>query len=254
MCDVKLSAAEWCFFRDGCNPADVYSRLRLAGYTALEMVNESRWALVRTAGLQILNLAAPGMRDGLNQAANHVTLVPAIRDMIQKARCNQIAQIIVFSGSRRGQSDADGIRSCTTALEQLAGTAEAAGVTLLLEVLNTHDHADYQCCSGVFAFEVARAVRSSHVKALYDVYHGHRMGEDVINTVVRNLEFIGHLHVAGSPKRDFPGDQQAIDYRHLVREAMAAGYGGYWGQEFCCGDDSVEQYCRAAALFESYAL
>ena len=253
MPNLKLSAAEWCFFRDGCDCADVYARLHRAGYSALEMVSASRWSTALMANLHVLNVAAPGMRDGLNQAVNHGALVPAILELIQKAKANEIAQIIVFSGSRRGQSDHEGIRNCATALGRLAGAAEAAGVTLLLEVLNTYDHADYQCCSGTFAFEVARAVRSSHVKVLYDVYHGHRRGEDVMNTVVKNLECIGHLHVAGSPKRDFPGEQQAIDYGKLVREAMAVGYSGYWGQEFCCAGDSVEQYCRAAALFQSYA-
>lgn len=250
---LKLSAAEWCFFQAGSDPADVYARLHRAGYTALEMVGEARWPIARAAGLQILNLAAPGMKDGLNQVANHVKLVPAIRDLIHKAGSNQIAQIIVFSGSRRGQSDAEGIGNCTMALEQLAGSAEAAGVTLLLEVLNTYDHPDYQCAKGRYAFEVARAVGSSHVKVLYDIYHGHRMGEDVEDTVVKNLKHIGHLHIAGSPKRDFPSVDQAIGYRRLVEAVMAAGYTGFWGQEFCGGNDIVEQYCRAADLFVGYA-
>lgn len=253
MSRLKLSAAEWCFFRDGCNPADVYAKLRCAGYTALEMVNELRWPIARAAGLQILNLAAPGMEDGLNHLANHTTLLPAIRELIRKAASNQISQIIVFSGSRRGQSDTEGIRNCAAALGQLAGTAEAAGVTLLLEVLNTYDHPDYQCASGNYAFEVARTVRSSHVKVLYDIYHGHRMGEDVQDVVLKNLEHIAHLHIAGSPKRDFPGADQAIGYRHLVQTVMAANYSGFWGQEFCCGTAVVEQYCRAADLFAGYA-
>jgi len=254
MPNLRLSAAEWCFYREGCDPADVYARLHLAGYAALEMVAEPRWPIARRANLQIRTIAAPGMHDGLNQVANHATLVPAIIELMQKAKANQITQVIVFSGSRRGQSDDKGKRNCATALGRLADAAEAVGVTLLLEVLNTYDHADYQCCSGKFAFEVAQAVRSSHVKVLYDIYHGHRMGENVMDTVVKNVEYIGHLHVAGSPKRHLPGEQQAIDYGKVVREVMAAGYQGYWGQEFCCGDDSVEQYCRAAALFQSYAL
>lgn len=192
------------------------------------------------------------MQDGLNRIENHATLLPAIRELIAKAQANGIPHIIVFSGARRGQGDDEGMRNCVTGLRQLASDAESAGVMLLLELLNTFDHADYQCSSAGYAFAVARAVNSPRVKVLYDIYHAHRMGEDVLTTITTNLEQIGHLHIAGSPKRDFPGEGQAIDYCHLVRAATAAGYGGYWGHEFCCGNDAVEQYCRSAGLFASY--
>jgi hydroxypyruvate isomerase len=250
---LKHSAAEWCFFRKHYDMADVYKQLSQSGYTALEMVDESRWALAKAAGLSILNMGSPGMQHGLSHVENHPALLPAIHDLIAKARANSIPQIIVFSGSRLGQPDTEGMRNCTTALKQLAGAAEAAGVTLLLELLNAYDHPDYQCDSGRYAFGVADAVGSSHVKVLYDVYHAHRMGEDVVEAIRNNVRYIGHLHIAGSPKRDFPSATQAIDYRSVIATALAVGYSGYWGQEFHGGDDPLPQFVKACPLFEGYA-
>ena len=253
MSQIRQSAADWCYFRGPLDAPTVYRRLRAAGYDAVELVPEPRWPAARAAGLKLLNIGSPGMQEGLNRVAHHATLLPAIRGLLTKASANGIAQIIVFSGSRAGQPDAEGIRNCTTALTALAPDAEAAGVTLLLELLNGHDHPDYQCDSGRFAFAVVRAVGSPRVRALYDIYHAHRMGEDVAATILENLECIGHLHIAGSPRRDFPGPQQAIDYRALVQRVTDAGYTGHWGQEFLGGAEIVAEYERACELFATYA-
>ena len=55
-----------------------------------------------------------------------------------------IANLICFSGSRGGLEDADGITATAEGLAQVARRAADAGVTLVLEVLNSKvDHPDY---------------------------------------------------------------------------------------------------------------
>ena len=95
--------------------------------------------------------------------------------------------------------------SCIAGLKQVAGEAEKAGVTLTLEVLNKFDHPGYQADYSAYAFAVARGVGSANVKVLYDIYHMQRMGENLLPTIMENLAMIGHFHIAGAPKRDFPG-------------------------------------------------
>jgi hydroxypyruvate isomerase len=92
------------------------------------------------------------------------------------------------------------------------------------------------------------------VKVLYDLYHMHRMGEDVSARVIANLEYVAHLHIAGSPQRDFPGDQQSIDYLSIVRSIHQAGYRGAWGMEFLpdAEADVNETLDAAARVFRSY--
>jgi len=249
---MKHSAADWCYYRDAVEPVVYYRRLKELGYTGVEMVPPERWEAVKAAGLKLVNLAAPGMQKGLNRKENHAILLPQIRELIRTAAENKVEHLIIFSGNREGQPDEQGLQNVIAAARELAPAAEAAGVTLALELLNSYDHRDYQADHPNYAFEFARAVGSPAVKVLYDIYHMQRMGADVLADILANLDWIAHLHVAGSPRRDFPGDHQEIDYGRLVAAVHRAGYHGFWGQEFVPQGDPFEELERARRLFDSY--
>ena len=253
MATLRLSAAEWCCFRDGMDPVEVYGRLAGAGYTGVEMVPAERHAAARAAGLEIVNVCGAGMNEGLNRIENHATLLPVLRETIAEAGACGVGQVIVFSGARDGQSDAEGIANCAAGLAQLVGDAEKAGVVLAFEMLCAANHGDYQATASSYGYAVAKAVGSPNLAVLYDIYHQQRTGEDLMAALVGNIDLICHLHVAGSPKRDFPGADQEIDYASLVRAVQTAGYEGYWGMEFLPPDDPLGNLERAAKLFLRYA-
>ena len=253
MAELKLSAACWCFYSEELEAAELFGRLAQAGYTAAEMVGADNYDDARAAGLTLLNECAPGMSVGLNFRENHDELIPQIREVIAQAGANGVGQVIVFSGERNGLDDETGIANCAAGLEQLVPEAEAADVVLTFEMLCAANHGDYQATASEFGYEVVRRVGSPRVKALYDIYHQARTGEDLMATLVPNLDLVGHLHVAGSPRRDFPGADQEIDYAPLVRAVQAAGYDGYWGMEFMPRENPLQQAIDAAELFRSYA-
>jgi len=250
---LQHSVPDWCFLKDSNRAAEHYRRLKAIGYQAVEMAAPQHWSLARAAGLEILNLAAPGMREGLNRTENHAKLMPEIESLIETAGENGIPQVIVLSGNSAGQAREDGFANCVTAMKMLVPHAERAGVTLVFEMLNTFNHADYEAADSRYGFDLVDAVGSSALRVLYDVYHMHRMGEDVVADIVNHVDLIAHLHVAGSPRRDYPGPEQEIDYARVVRESLAAGYRGAWGQEWLCNDDPYSALSDAARLFESYA-
>jgi len=252
MQSLKFSYAEWCFYKNGDDPASFYSNIFRIGYLGAEMVPAERWQYAKAAGLKIVNIIAPGMQNGLNRLENQETLLPEIINLIQIAQANEVEQIIIFSGNRLGQLDEDGLINTTLAAKYLAPHAESAGVILALEVLNTFDHPDYQADASAYALEVARRVSSPAVRVLYDIYHMARMGEDIYTGIVPSLEYIAHLHVAGSPRRDFPGINQDIDYLNLMRSLHTAGYRGYWGMEFLPTGDPLSELENALASFTSY--
>jgi hydroxypyruvate isomerase len=249
---LKQSVPDWCFYKPQDNPEAYYRGLRKIGFTGVEMVDPARWPAAKAAGLQIVNLSSPGMTQGLNHPANHAALVPQIRSAITVAAREGIRDVIVFSGNREGQDDREGLAHTVAALRPLAAEAKAIGVTLAFEMLNSQDHADYQADKSWYGFEVVRQISSPAVKVLYDIYHMHRMGEDVLGTLLPNLRDVCHIHVAASPKRNRPTDDGEIDYRTIVRKVHAAGYRGFWGQEFLPAGDSLDELAKAFDLFNSF--
>ena len=123
-------------------------------------------------------------------------------------------------------------QSVLDGLKTLAPLAEEAGVTLVLEPLNiTVDHPGYFLHRSAVGLDLVRAVDSPHIKLLYDIYHMQVMEGNIIETLTRNLDVIGHVHVADVPGRHEPGTGE-LNYANIFRALRAAGYDRYVGFEF----------------------
>jgi len=246
---MQLSAVDWCLYSAHYAPADYYHALAAMGIHAVEMVAPEHQACARAAGLSILNIAGPGMAHGLNDAKNHHSLLPQISQLIFQARDAGVAQVILFSGNRAGRSDIEGAACCIDALRCLAPLAASAGVTLLFEVLNSFDHPDYQADTTAFGVRVVEWVGSPSVRLLYDIYHMYRQREDVAADLVQYMEFIGHIHLAQSPRRSAPLTGAPIDYANLISLLRTAGYRGYLGLEFLPDGDALEELRAVCRYF-----
>ncbi len=247
---MRFSAPDWCFFPKGSEPAAYYGALKAMGYEAVEMVPRPRRAAARKAGLSILNHGAPGMEAGLNNRANHAELIPGIRQAIREAGEDDIPHVIIFSGNRVSGIE-DGPAACAEAIEQVLPDAEKAGRVLIFEMLNSYDHPGYEADSSAYGFDLAQRFDSPHLKVLLDLYHMHRMAENPAALIRKHIKHIAHLHVAGSPKRDFPGEKQHIDYKACIHAAQMSGYAGFWGMEFVPGNDRMKELAQAVELFRS---
>ncbi len=251
MSGMKFSAADWAYYSKAKNQDSYYETLREIGYEGIEMVDPSRWEKARAAGLKILNLSGPGMEKGLNRKEHHAELLPKIKDAIATAGGNNIPHVIVFSGNRDGQADAEGIANCRLALEKLLGDAEKNKVTLVFEMLNSYEHKDYQADHGAYGFELTTQINSTSLKLVYDIYHMERMGDDSAKDIPANLKAIAHLHLAESPRRDRPKAGGVINYAKIVPAVKKAGYSGFWGMEFIPSDDCLAELEEARKFFLS---
>ena len=75
---------------------------------------------------------------------------------------------------------AKGSRTASPASSASTPTAERAGVTLCLELLNSKvDHKDYQADHTAWGVQVVQGVASPRLKILYDIYHMQIMEGDV---------------------------------------------------------------------------
>ena len=186
--------------------------------------------------------------DGLNNPANHDRIEAELKESIDIAADKGISGLICFSGNHLpGVDDNEGIANTVTGFRRSAPYAEAKGINLNLELLNSKvDHSGYQCDHTIWGLEVVKQVNSPRVKLLYDIYHMQIMEGDIIRTMVDNLDAIGHIHTAGNPGRNALDDDQELNYQGICRALAAAGYEGHVGHEFRPKGDLI------AALTQAY--
>ena len=135
-------------------------------------------------------------------------------------------------------------------LKLIAPLAEEAGVTLVLEPLNSKvDHVGYFLEHSATGFELVRAVDSPRIKVLYDIYHMQIMEGNVIQTLTGNLDVIGHVHVADVPGRHEPGTGE-LNYTNILEALREAGYDKYVGFELDPTVASDEAMADCLALLE----
>jgi len=141
--------------------------------------------------------------------------------------------LIVTVGPERGELPPGAEhRAIVDVLREAAPAAETAGITLVLEPLNTTvDHRGYYLDSSYEAYEIVDAVDSARVKVLYDVYHQQITEGNLIENIREHAEFIGHYHVADVPGRHEPGTGE-IDYENVFEAIGETDYEGFVGLEF----------------------
>jgi hydroxypyruvate isomerase len=121
-----------------------------------------------------------------------------------------------------------------TLIENLrhAGTELArAGVTLMIEPVNTRDVPGVYLSGSQQAAELIGDVGLPNVKIQYDCYHMQVMEGDLAESIKRLLPLIGHVQFADSPGRHEPGTGE-IRYPFVFAHLDRIGYGGWVAAEY----------------------
>lgn len=143
--------------------------------------------------------------------------------------------------------------SVVRGLRELGPLAEAAGVTLLLEPLNTRlDHPGYFLEGAREGFALVAEVDHPRIRLLYDAYHMQIMEGDVTRTLLQHLPLVGHIHAADVPGRHEPGTGE-LHYGNILRAVAEAGYAGSVGFEFAPRADTDTALAAILALREELA-
>lgn len=108
---------------------------------------------------------------------------------------------------------------------------EPAGVGVLVEPINDRDRPDYFIHTSDQAIAAIARSGRSNVGLLCDVYHLAMMGEEIVPTVARLKDAIGHVQFADAPGRHEPGTGD-VDFRKLFRALDVMGYAGRVGAEY----------------------
>jgi len=173
-----------------------------------------------------------GDRGYLCDPARRDHLVKTIEEAIGTAHRLGCRRLNVLAGNRpEGVGEAEMRRMAVDNLARAAPLARAAGITLLVEALNTWESPRYFLDHSRLGLEIVREVGEPNVRLQYDCYHVQRMEGQLIDTLTKNLEWIGHVQLADVPGRHEPGTGE-INYDNVLRALEAAGYAGYVGLEY----------------------
>ena len=231
---ISQSVAWWCFVPDKLNPEEFVRAVADTGYAAIDLVPSSYYELVAGHGLAISSVAAHhSLTVGLNRRDQHDRIEKEIKANLADAQQWQIPNLICFSGNRDLLDDVTGAKITAEGLSRVAPAAEAAGVNLVLELLNSKvDHPDYQADHTEWGVRVCQAVASPRVKLLYDVYHMQIMEGDIIRTIRSAQQYIGYYHTAGNPGRHDLDEDQELNYPAIFSAIKETGHTGYITHEF----------------------
>jgi hydroxypyruvate isomerase len=202
----------------------------------------------------------------LNRRENAARIEAELLANIAKAEAAKIPVLICFSGNRgAGVDDETGLEATADTLVRVARRAEAAGVTLAVELLNSRvDHPGYMADRSAWGVRLCERVNSPAVRLLYDVYHMQIMEGDMMRTIGAQHRWFAHYHTAGNPGRgEFAGESgaagaagsahagQELNYAAILGAIRRTGFAGYVAHEFIPAGDPLAALARAYALTEA---
>ncbi len=221
-----------------------FERAAAAGFRSVEFLfahNVDQAGVERELGRHGLQLVLfdpeggdfpAGDRGYLCDPGRREQLMKTIEEALATAQRLGCRRLNVLAGNRvDGASDAEMRRTVIDNLKRAAPVARAAGITLLIEALNTWESPRYFLDRSRTGLDIVRDVGEPNVRFQYDCYHMQRMEGQLVDTLTKNLEWIGHVQLADVPGRHEPGTGE-VNYANVLAALEGAGYDGFVGLEY----------------------
>jgi hydroxypyruvate isomerase len=155
-----------------------------------------------------------------------------VADALRYADALGTKRINCICGKTPPDADPGAVRATLVANLRHAGEAlGAAGITLMIEPLNTRDVPGIYLSGSQQAADLVRDAGLANMKIQYDCYHMQVMEGDLAETMKRLLPLIGHVQFADSPGRHEPGTGE-ISYPFLFGHLDRIGYDGWVAAEY----------------------
>jgi len=112
-----------------------------------------------------------------------------------------------------------------------AEQAQSAGVTVVVEAINTFDNESYILPTTAETLSFLDSINAPNLKYQYDVYHMQRMEGNISDTIRRHVSQIGHIQIADAPHRHQPGTGE-LNFQYILQTIDECGYSGFVGLEY----------------------
>ncbi len=217
------------------------------GLAGRDLVGRNDWDVLKKHNLVATMVPGAGsIKQGLNDKSMHPKFMEDFKANIQAAAEYKWPNVICMAGDRKGIGDEEGMDNCRLILKEAVRIAEDRGVTICMEMLNSKvNHPGYMCDNYAWAFELCGRVNSPRFKMLFDIYHMQIMEGDLIATIKKNIQHIGHFHTAGVPGRHELDENQEIYYPAVMKAIVETGYQGYVAHEYSPVRDAIPSLVQA---------
>jgi 2-dehydrotetronate isomerase len=188
--------------------------------------------------LQLLNTPPGDFANGDRGTGAIPSRVAEYRDGVERAifyaQASGCPLVHLMAGIPPSEVSASQARE--TFLQNLAWAApklQAAGLTGLIEPINTRDIPGYFLNFQADAHAIVQAIGSPHLKVQMDLYHLQIMEGDLATKLKTWLPTgrVAHLQIAGVPHR-FEPDVGELNYPYLFDLIEELGYDGWIGCEY----------------------
>jgi hydroxypyruvate isomerase len=244
---IKQSICGGCLRKSGLDKEQTARLLVEMGLVGRDLVGRNDWDVLKKYDLVATMVPGAGsIKQGLNDKSMHAKFMEDFKTNIKAAAEYKWPNVICMAGDRKGIGEEEGMDNCQMILKEAVKIAEDSGVTLCMEMLNSKvNHPGYMCDNYPWAFELCHRVDSPRFKMLFDIYHMQIMEGDLIATIKKNIQWIGHFHTAGVPGRHELDENQEIYYPAVMRAIVETGYQGYVAHEYSPVRDAIPSLVQA---------
>jgi Hydroxypyruvate isomerase len=193
---------------------------------------------VRDAGLKVelINFDGGDLARGERGLLNHPERqaefranLPVALELAHKLGCRKLNALVghwLPAESRESQ-----LARVRENLALAAEQARAAGITVVVESLNSWDNGPYILTNTPDSLALLDSVGAPNLAYQYDVYHMQRMEGNVCDTIRRYSERIAHMQIADSPDRHEPGTGE-LNFPYIFATIAQSAYTGSIGIEY----------------------
>ena len=116
-------------------------------------------------------------------------------------------------------------------LAHAAKAAASAGITIVIEPINTRDIPGFFLNRQDEAHAIVKEVGAPNLQVQFDLYHCQIVEGDLAMKMKQYIQGVGHVQIAGVPERHEP-DVGEVNYPYLLDLLDTLGYPGWVGCEY----------------------
>lgn len=253
----KQVVAAWPFLNQGPKwsvPTFLSHVVELA-LPGVELLDVEHWPLLKKHGLICAATKSHSFVRGMNNLNHQPECLATLGQAIEDSAEAGFPNVMTFTGllDTRDQpkgslvDSAEALKNCIEGYKKIVGKAEKAGVTLILEPLNSKvdvpmkGHPGYSGDHVSECIEIIEGVGSPALKLLFDVYHIQIMDGNLVQHLRDHRELIGHVQTAGVPGRGFLSSDQEINYAAIANALNEIGYNQFVGHEWLPGSNPIAE-------------